>query len=96
MDGFGSTNGSVGVEEGSDGGEDSVGDSDGGVDGEVKHQVGARVVGGRKGLHGGGQGGPGREDFLYYGPVGIQQLLCRKGVCDWRTYINPPGEKSSR
>lgn len=65
MDGFGSTDSSVGEEEGSDGGEDGVGDSDGGVDRQVKHQVGARVVGGREGLHGGGRGGPGREGFQF-------------------------------
>lgn len=65
MDGSGSTDSPVGEEEGSDGREDGVGHSDGGVDREVKHQVGARVVGGREGLHGGGGGGregPGRED----------------------------------
>lgn len=60
MDGFGSTNSSVGEEEGSDSSEDGVGDSDGAVDCEVKHNVRAQVVGRRESLHGRGEGGPGR------------------------------------
>lgn len=62
MDGSGSTNGPVGVEEGSDGGEDGVGRGDGAVDRQVKQDVRAGVVGGR--LLGGGQEGPGELDEL--------------------------------
>lgn len=78
MDGFGSTDSSVGEEEGSDGGEDSVGDSDRGVDGEIKHQVGARVVGGCERLYRGGRGGPGGEDF---------QILTKKCCSVFKVFV---------